>query len=342
MEHELHLRRSCQLEVVGADLVRAVRTFLASYVPPASNVLLMHTDATRQTADLLTRLQATRGGSAVSFNTSMNDETWAREGAPALCERLKQGQPFIVNMFSKHYGTSQPLSELWLQYKLPALVTSPDQFKLCLDMTDELFARVFTVPATELRSANRSILARLAGVDHLTLRSGIAAELQITIGADRWDEYDGLRPEQYELPGGEVAATPIDAVGTFVVGGGMLGTLPIGRKYGMLPDGALTVKIRDCKVTEVHSPNPELQRDVELCLGAEEGADALAEIGIGTHPAITSITGLNYAWEERCRGPHLGFGAQVPALRDEGHIVGHHLDFILPSAQIWADGRHIF
>jgi leucyl aminopeptidase (aminopeptidase T) len=126
-----------------------------------------------------------------------------------------------------------------------------------------------------------------------------------------------------------------------VFAGGLLGTIPIGRKYGPIRQ-PIRLRIEAGKVIDLEVSDPGLRRDLEFCLYFDRYTSQVNEIGFGTNPAIRRpVRGYNYKHEESRMGFHLGFGASL-AQQNVERLTPHHLDFLLEDCVMHLDGALLF
>ena len=93
--------------------------------------------------------------------------------------------------------------------------------------------------------------------------------------------------------------------------GGLLGTIPIGRKYGPITR-PIHLRIEDGRLTELSTDDERLLADLRFCFEFDHYTGQVNEIGFGTNTSITGpLRGFNYKHEESRLGFHLGFGASL-------------------------------
>ncbi len=325
-----------------ASLDIAARNFFDSYLRGTLRdvVVLLHDAPVTGAVGRIARLCADAGAKTVLLRTDVSDSAWGAV-ENELCGLLPD-EPMVLNFYATRYRSSDPpLSQLWLQEHLRWHIRDAGQYRLARDLTDQLFSVFFREPGDIISRRNSMLLAQLGKKTAFHITSPAGTDLHITLASDVWENCDGTPAHQYELPAGEVASKPLRADGVIVMDGAFNGTIPVGRKYGYMHDPCVRLVVRSGYIVEVDADVPGLRDDLMYCFFDEKGANRLAEFGIGTHPAIRSVPGLDYSWEERCVGPHLGFGIEVPGLRDDGspNDTGHHLDLIMPSASVAADGE---
>jgi leucyl aminopeptidase (aminopeptidase T) len=160
-----------------------------------------------------------------------------------------------------------------------------------------------------------------------------------------WVNQDGYTEADYaltmNLPMGEVATYTPNVDGELVFVGGLLGTIPIGRKHGPVRE-PVRMHIVNGHLAELETADPVLQGDLEFCLHFDRYTSQVNEIGFGTNPAISGpVRGFNYKHEESRLGFHLGFGASL-AQQNVERLTPHHLDFLLDDCEMFLDGRLLF
>lgn len=328
----------------GGTLEISVQNFFHDYLMGQlrQQVLILYDEPVLKTASRLSDMCTQAASESNLIRTDVSDQEW-----PAVQLRIEtalhQFRPTVVNFYNTRYLGGQPLSQLWLQEHLRWHIQEAAQYRLARDLSDQLVEQLFAVPGSIISRRNRKLLDRIGGATRFVLQSDLGTNLTIELSAPIWENCNGFPAHQYELPAGEIASKPLTASGMLVLDGALNGTIPVGRKYGFLSGPRLRLEIEGGLVCKVHADAPRLLADLEFCFFHEKGANRLSEFGIGTHPQIKMVPGLDYAWEERCLGPHLGFGIETPGLREDGSIseTGHHLDLILPSTQLIIDGKKI-
>ena len=217
-----------------------------------------------------------------------------------------------------------------------------ERYVLLLDIDTKLFNEAFKESPNVLRQRNRKILDAVSKSSMLKVTNKAGTNLEMTWQTEYgWMCHDGFDGWQYEFPPGEVYARPQNVQGTLVLCAAMLGTIPIGRKYGLLKRPEVTLFIEKSKIVSISAKNTALMEDLEFCLSTDESTATAEEIGIGTNGGI-KLRGLNYPSEERFLGLHLGFGAPVPRPDFVERATDHHLDFILPDITLVAGDTMIF
>ncbi|MFC7237569.1 aminopeptidase [Saliphagus sp. GCM10025317] len=214
---------------------------------------------------------------------------------------------------------------------------------------NEADARVATLPGitedvftTGLDADYEAIAAHCAdvreqvdGADEVRVTTPIGTDVTFGIGDRQFLSDTGIVHEpgrMSNLPAGEVFVSPETADGTFVVDGTMM-------PHGLLEPGqTLEFEVEDGLITRIS--DPEIRETVETA--AEEVGDAaynLAELGIGTNVAVTTLVGSVLLDEKAAGTVHIAIG-------DDAGIGGDveapiHLDGILREPTVYADGEEV-
>jgi leucyl aminopeptidase (aminopeptidase T) len=253
--------------------------------------------------------------------------------------------PALLLAFNRAYGSTPPVSVQAMIDRARADRFEP-LWTLC-DLDWTTFLKVFGVPPGELVDRAERVANRIRAAKVLDVRMPAGAVLRIPLNSD----YDVVRIDGFQeaaggltvnLPAGEVATYPDPQriSGTILFTGGLLGTIPIGRKHGLVQRPIQLDLVRG-RVTDVKGDNVALVRDVRYCLGLEAHGAAISEIGFGTHPAIRSLCGLNYSYEEKHLGFHLGFGASLTQ-QNVTRQSNHHLDLLFDDVRLYLDDQLFF
>jgi leucyl aminopeptidase (aminopeptidase T) len=209
-----------------------------------------------------------------------------------------------------------------------------------------VWQQLFQVEPASIRRLNQQLIRTLQDGATLNIRDGNGTDLNIGLSSDFcWVNMDGFTDADFDLtcnlPVGEVATYSADVTGVLRFTGALLGTIPIGRKYGRI-DLPITVELKRGKIIALSCANSALQRDLEFCLYLDTYTDCVNEVAFGTHPAIRGpLYGLNYKYEENQYGFHLGFGASL-AQQNVARRTPHHMDFVFDHAFATLDDRVLF
>lgn len=156
----------------------------------------------------------------------------------------------------------------------------------------------------------------------------------------RWVKTSGIiSPDKWgNLPGGEVFTTPGEVNGTFVIDG-VVGDY-LCAKYGGLWEHPLTIRVNKNRVVEVHSSNPELERDFWSYTHTDENSDRVGEFAIGTNIELKDVIG-QILQDEKYPGVHIAFGNPYGAHTGAEWYSGTHIDVVGRKFDIWVDDQQI-
>lgn len=264
----------------------------------------------------------------------------ASVGPDALSEML--GTSPVCFAFDRRYGTSRTR----IGERLAELARNRQQLTFTLCDCADRFDQLFAVPPERITELNRGLLARLIGTEGtMHVKDGNGTDLYIELSSEYdWVSIDGFEERRHDLtinlPPGEVATFPASVNGSVQFTGALLGTIPIGRKHGYVSE-PVTLTIEASRVVEIRAADDALRRDLEFCLRHAPFADHVCEIGLGTHPAIRSLVGLNYTFEEKHYGFHMGFGASL-AQQNVERVTDHHLDLLFDRCVVEVGGEILF
>lgn len=213
--------------------------------------------------------------------------------------------------------------------------------RLCLDVWDANFAALFAEGPSDITPRCQALAAQLADKIHLTYRGRNASNLGLDCSGAAWTVYTGVQDYDYNLPTGEVACLPRSVEGQVDVQGWIVGTVPLGLKYGRIRDGDLTLTFSSGVVTSVSGGRRELCGDMERLVDEVPGLNKVGELGFGQSFAVEAARDLHsaaYLWHEKHFGMHLGLGAELAETFDVGdRVTGHHVDIVLAEGAVLDD-----
>jgi leucyl aminopeptidase (aminopeptidase T) len=209
-----------------------------------------------------------------------------------------------------------------------------------------MWRELFAPSPRDIARLNEQLIRVLQDGQVLAVKSAHGTDLTISLSPEfLWVNMDGLSEADFDLtcnlPVGEVATFPARIDGTIHFTGALLGTIPIGRKYGAIRHPIL-FEISDGAVTRVESRDRGLERDLNFCLYLDDYTHTVNEVAFGTNPAIRgAMLGLNYKYEENRYGFHIGFGASL-AQQNVTRQTPHHLDLVFDEVVATLDGVTLF
>jgi leucyl aminopeptidase (aminopeptidase T) len=220
--------------------------------------------------------------------------------------------------------------------------------RLCLDVSDDNFAQIFSEHPEEVRRRSHGIAAKVMGESGLHYRPRDPTELDgldFDCEGSTWVTYSGFEEYDYCLPSGEVACLPRSVDGRVRVDGWLVGTIPFGMKYGRIRGRDLLLDFRRGEIVAVSGGNATLCADVEMTLDRIAGLRSVGELGIGLSLAVrnaANISAVGCFGHERHLGIHLGLGAELAENSQvQDRVTGHHIDIVLASGLLFGQMRNL-
>jgi leucyl aminopeptidase (aminopeptidase T) len=200
----------------------------------------------------------------------------------------------------------------------------------------ELLRDELSGPVADLSSAADQLLAQVQDAETIRIRGRAGTDLTLRVGGRPWKtDASDLEPgESANFPGGEIFVAPY-ADGA---DGVLVADLTVPYTVEGLVDEPVTLRFERGRVTSIEGGRAaELLR--ELVEGAGEGADVIAELGIGLNPSLTPRG--HVMLDEKAGGT-----AHVAIGRNTGTYGGDnqakiHVDCIFSEPRIEADGRSV-
>jgi leucyl aminopeptidase (aminopeptidase T) len=209
------------------------------------------------------------------------------------------------------------------------------------------FFNVFQAVPEKIFELNKNLMLLCGQAEELVVKDDRGTELSVKLDNRQfeWISIDGFSEADldltYNLPPGEIATYSPNVNGQIYFAGGLLGTIPIGRKYGFISE-PIRFDITDGRISKIKTENESLLKDLEFCLNLTPFTSNVCEIGIGTNYAIRSLYGLNYTFEEKHYGFHLGFGATLAQQNNVERMTSHHLDLLFADCRLYLDGNLLY
>jgi hypothetical protein len=319
----------------------AAKHVVAYYCPPEARrvVILFHAGHERIACAVASDF-ARRGVQVTPIQTDNGDTPW--KDLRAEITRAVADADLVLNFYFLRYKNQEWRGERIsflreLIHGNSALV-SGERYRLFKDLDEHAFARIFGVDPRLIDRLNLALLNILSGRSRWYITSPHGTELEVIIDTSTWPviNCNGFGLDDYEMPPGELMTHPKSVDGSLVLSGAMIGTVPIGRKYGCLRDPMLRLDLEDGVVTSVQSALRQLEDDVAFCIALHSALSHVGEVAVGTHIGLGRLDGLNYEYEERYPGFHLGLGvSQADEAIGNERRTEHHLDFVLLNSTIY-------
>jgi leucyl aminopeptidase (aminopeptidase T) len=200
----------------------------------------------------------------------------------------------------------------------------------------ELLRGELSRPGADLERPARDLLAQLEGSETLHVRGRAGTDLTLSVGGRPWRS-DALPLEPGQManyPGGEVFVAPhrdgADGV--------LVADLTVPYTVDGLVDEPVTLRFEQGRVTSIEGGRAAdmLRTIVEE---AGEGADVVAELGIGFNPTV-SPRGHVMLDEKAARTAHVAIGRNTGPYGGDNEAT-IHVDCVFSEPEVEADGRRV-
>ena len=189
-------------------------------------------------------------------------------------------------------------------------------------------------PMADVEPAARKLLAAVEGARELHVRGAAGTDLRLRVDGRRWmDDALPLEPGGIaNFPGGEICIAPLADGAEGVLVADL--TIPIGPRKELLPEPVvLRFEGGRARSIEGGEAGQALRRVVDE---AGEGADVIAELGIGLNPAIR-VRG-HVLFDEKVAGTaHVAIGSNVGPYGGDNHA-SIHIDCVFSAPELTVDG----
>ncbi|MBW3593118.1 MAG: aminopeptidase, partial [Actinobacteria bacterium] len=223
------------------------------------------------------------------------------------------------------------------RFELLEAVTAHGGRQIFMGFVDgELLRTELSEPAPNLEDKARSLLEQLEGVDELRIRAPGGTDLGLrAAGRNFLSDATPLERGGYaNYPGGEVFTAPLEDSAEGV----LVADLTVPYTVEGLVDEPVRLTFERGRVTSIEGgPAAEMLR--ELVASAGEGADVVAELGIGFYPGLAPRG--HVMLDEKAAGTaHVAIGNNT-GLYGGVNKSSIHVDMIFSEPEIEADGRRI-
>jgi hypothetical protein len=191
-------------------------------------------------------------------------------------------------------------------------------------------------PAPDLGGAARALLDRLEGTEAIRVTAAAGTDLTLRVAGRPWltDALPLQRGGIANFPGGEVFVAPhrdgADGV--------LAADLTVPYTVDGLVDEPVRLEFAGGRVTSIDGGRAATMLR-ELVEGAGEGADVIAELGLGLNPTVRPRG--HVMLDEKAAGTaHVAIGRNTGAYGGDNEAA-IHVDMIFSAPQVEADGRPI-
>jgi hypothetical protein len=203
-------------------------------------------------------------------------------------------------------------------------------------VTPELLSGELSQPQPKLEEPARRLLAELEGTKEIHIRGRAGTDLRLRVDGRPWLS-DTLPLEAgggNNFPNGEVFVAPLKDGADGV----LVADLTVPYTVDGLVDAPVTLRFQQGRVVSIDGGRAaEILR--ELVADAGEGADVIAELGIGLHPGL-SPRGHTMLDEKAAHTAHVAIGRNTGAYGGDNEAA-IHVDCIFSGPQVEADGRPV-
>jgi aminopeptidase len=205
------------------------------------------------------------------------------------------------------------------------------------DIDHETLHGELSEPVPDMSTQALELLGRVEGARELRIRGAAGTDLVLRVDGRRWLT-DALPLEPGNVanyPGGEICVAPVadGADGVLVVDL----TIPHLSKQELLPE-PVEIRFERGRALSIEGGDAgaEFRRLVEE---AGEGANVIAELGIGLNPALRPRG--NVLFDEKAAGTaHVAIGDNTgPYLGD--NVATIHVDCVFSGPELWVDGEPV-
>jgi hypothetical protein len=203
-------------------------------------------------------------------------------------------------------------------------------------VTPELLEGELSEPQPRLAEPARRLLSQLEGAKEIHVRGRAGTDLRLSVDGRSWQS-DTLPLEPgdgHNFPSGEVFVAPLKdgADGVLVT------DLTIPYTVEGLVDAPVTLRFKGGRVVSIDGGQAG-QMLRELVADAGEGADVIAELGLGLHPGL-SPRGHTMLDEKAAHTAHVAIGRNTGSYGGDNEAA-IHVDCIFSEPLVEADGRPV-
>jgi leucyl aminopeptidase (aminopeptidase T) len=203
-------------------------------------------------------------------------------------------------------------------------------------VTPELLEGELSQPAANVEEPARRLLAELEGSKEIRIRGRAGTDLTLRVEGRPWksDALPLAPGDGANYPGGEVFVAPLKDGADGI----LVADLTVPYTVEGLVDEPVTLRFEGGRVVEI-SGGRAAQMLRELVAEAGEGADVIAELGIGLNPSVKP-RGHVMLDEKAAHTAHVAIGKNTGSYGGDNDAA-IHVDCIFSEPAVEADGRPI-
>ena len=255
----------------------------------------------------------------------------------AVCSAFKKADASIV-ILDKLPGELStlrtPLKQLGLKYTRHAN---------CPGLDEKIMRTGMSVDHTKVREFTNQVFGVVSVAKTITIQTALGTDLTFTLNSRyKWmnsnADYRNRPQTGTNLPGAEVFTYPESVEGVAVIDG-VLGDY-FSKKYGLISNTPLTLKIKSGRIIDSDCDNKELLLDFRNYIKTDDDANRIGELGIGTNIFIKELIGVMLQ-DEKFPGAHIAAGHGYPAWTGSPYNSKVHCDMVMQDVSIQVDGKPI-
>jgi leucyl aminopeptidase (aminopeptidase T) len=235
-----------------------------------------------------------------------------------------------ITLMERTYVEEQPAGRALLQ----AVLSHGGRALSSPGIDHETLLGELSQPMADVEPAARKLLAAVEGSRELHIRGAAGTDLRLRVDERKWvDDALPLEPGNVaNFPGGEICVAPLADGADGILVADL--TIPHGPREELLPEPVvLLFEAGRARSIEGGEAGDALRRLVEE---AGEGADVIAELGIGLNPAIR-VRG-HVLFDEKVAGTaHVAIGSNVGPYGGD-NVASIHVDCVFSAPELVVDG----
>jgi hypothetical protein len=203
-------------------------------------------------------------------------------------------------------------------------------------ITPELLARELSQPQPSLEEPARRLLAQLEGSKEVRIRGRAGTDLTLRVDGRPWmsDTLPLEAGDGNNFPSGEVFVAPLKDGADGV----LVADLTVPYTVEGLVDAPVTLRFEGGRVVSIDGGRAA-QMLRELVADAGQGADVIAELGIGLHPGL-SPRGHTMLDEKAAHTAHVAIGRNTGSFGGDNEA-SIHVDCVFSEPVVEADGKPV-
>ncbi len=276
-------------------------------VVPGERVVLVHDEAHREMAELVTEAIRSIRGEVVAFCLERLGARPHQRLHPHIAEAMLDSLAslMLVDFHAGELGMRTELIDLAARYKL--------RHGHMVGVTRESMVAGFSADPHVIAEKMRALVARLRPDSRISVKSEAGTNLTAQLAPTaRWVEYGTVVTpgRRVNLPGGELVTSPASVDGVYVADG-TLGDADgaLRRRVG---DAPVSLRLKASRVESVECPrDPILERSISERLMRTANLDRVGLLNFGLNVGLGAPLGDVFT-DQKLPGVHLSLGETFP------------------------------